>query len=1160
MGDRGTTEAMELLGRRQDFLELLAEPAEKPALVSELGHSRSTVDRAIRTLESAGFVERTAEGYRTTVTGRLALQRYDRYLRETTRILESEPVLGTLPPTLDLPMSSVSNGDVETLDDDYRLFEVLAEQLSGADRYRALVPTAADSRHLRLLHSHVTQHELDGTVLADDAVYQQLGREFPHLTLDLLDSENCSLLETEKPAFGLVYTESASADAATVLVVAYESGRPVGYLQSSDAETVAWATEQLEQRRSGARAVDTLEADSEGGLYQFGEGLPAPLRSQGFERVDSAYFENRSTIDPATSLRAGLKLPEVAAGYAVDRARETEDGRESVTDYLYEQLRTGEDLLLVGPPGSGKSTICKQVAYRWFHDQEGVVFYRESGQGKPFEDVQQLASVLERESGRPLVVVEDAIRTDASEIFEVMGQFEDEVAFLFDAREAEWYDGEEMSNTATVEVVPRESVSTVQVPQLDDQERQNIVDTVSSVVGDVSGLYEDDDDVEETETIFLFFHRLARSIDLLEGIDDETPTTLDEHVDSLRHRLEERGETALNVGLLVNVLNAAEIPVYPEYLYTLGQEGRREEIRQAIETLRGEVLFEAEADAYRTVHGTWSVRFLTRFLAAVGEERTQAMVAKAARALLSLAESAELRERVARQSDERRSVLADVTTSPTDWADDIVEQLFALGVSYPKLSGLFGPDIESALALPEATSRAVLLHSAIQRADMYFHAGDFERARVECERVVEAIADPHGSTMNGKLYGWANYWLCRVEHDLDGQNARKRGEIALEAFEAAGHDRGVFRTRLELATIAMNERELEEASTQIAAALALAERQGDRTLQAAALYAKGKLLGYKGEDARDARRESVELAREAGATKQEMKSAFDLANTERMHGNLEAAERHGRRSLELARRTGEQDILIFANLMLGHTAIDRHRLETAEQHIDKVDSYGDQLPGRAKAGKRVARGRLERVRGNYEESRELLAGILEIDPKKRGPRVMAGTQFHLARTLVADGDVQGARDHAEEAVAIAEEVGSHELLARSRETLGRVELAAGNTERAREEFEAALEQVEQTRLSIPRGRIEHGLGIVAVREGEKSQASQWYETALERLRDAGAARVAFEVVDSLANIDEPAKWYTVAAEIAEDVGLDERAEDYRERASDAGEPQQASTE
>ena len=68
--DAPPSDVVDALVQRNDFLScVLEEPRETPELVEELGVSRSTVDRGMSALETAGLVESCNDGYRTTSIG-----------------------------------------------------------------------------------------------------------------------------------------------------------------------------------------------------------------------------------------------------------------------------------------------------------------------------------------------------------------------------------------------------------------------------------------------------------------------------------------------------------------------------------------------------------------------------------------------------------------------------------------------------------------------------------------------------------------------------------------------------------------------------------------------------------------------------------------------------------------------------------------------------------------------------------------------------------------------------------------------------------------------------------------------------------------------------------------------------------------------------------
>lgn len=95
-------EVVTVINRRSDVLGALDEPREKRELVGDLDVSRSTLDRAIRELETLGLVAR-GDAYRLTQTGRLVRELFDGFLGNVEDVVAAEEVLRQLPP--EVPMS-----------------------------------------------------------------------------------------------------------------------------------------------------------------------------------------------------------------------------------------------------------------------------------------------------------------------------------------------------------------------------------------------------------------------------------------------------------------------------------------------------------------------------------------------------------------------------------------------------------------------------------------------------------------------------------------------------------------------------------------------------------------------------------------------------------------------------------------------------------------------------------------------------------------------------------------------------------------------------------------------------------------------------------------------------------------------------------------------
>ncbi|MFC4407573.1 tetratricopeptide repeat protein [Haloarchaeobius iranensis] len=1159
---------IEVIARRVEFLERLQTgPAHKPDLVESLDHSRSTVDRAVKELDEAGLVTRETEGYVTTQAGRLAAERYRSFLLDQQQILAARDVLEAIPPDRPVPLELVTRATEASTDGPYRLFEHLAARLRDADRYRAVVPHFADSRHLRLCHARAVRDGTPVTVHTSADELSRLREEFPYMVAELADSSAFSARTGDVPPVGLVLTDAPET---AVTLVAYGGDDVAGFLHTDDEDAVAWAEQRYE-----SIAADTHEATAalrdaatDTDLPSLTGGrLPTTLRSEGFVRVDDRYFERREPMSPATACRAGLGLPEVHAGYAVDRTR---DG-DSVTGTLLDRVRDGESVALVGPPGTGKSTLCRRVACRFNEHDDAAVLYRRSAGGQPFESRATLDAFIETTRGPVLVVAEDAVRATANTVFEVMRDFDgdDDVAFLVDARESEWRDPDEFPMDARLESFRHEAVETVTMPPLTDADVERVVARVDDLTDEALAVPVADvvRDVrsESPGTISLLFHRLASYVEPLAPYEPGTPSTLDEDVDRLRRDLDDCGDLAVEVGILANVLNAAGLPVAEPYLRAGGRDPDDETaatVDEALSRLHGHVLFGSPTDGatgYRSVAETWSTRYLER----VGDDREDASdrFAAAVNGLFGLADSPDDRAAVAAAASRHTAALDGIVADPTDWADEAVTTVFDLGTSAPKLAPLFGTTDASAIELPEACSDETRLRAIEARGELFTGAGALDRASAEFETLVEAARDcPDVDTDERRLtalYGRCQIARRRGEHEAAERHARERRSLA----ESLDSPREVAQSRLLLGQIAHGRGDLDEAEAELSAALETFEALEEPRGEAETRRERGLVAAYRGDHgtAADHLRRSLERYRDLDDRRGEASVLSHLGELDRQRRDVETASERFLRALELARDLGDralegESLATLANLEL--TAGD---LDAAERHVEQAIEVAREIDERAVVPALFGTfGDVEYERGNDAAAREHYERGLAPAAEAGDSRTAAILRRGRALVLARDGDAGQALEDAERAVELAEEVGDRAVQVRSR-------CALATARREHGEYEAAVGALDRAHDLVSAGGQPTAVALVATERGvterergDLAAAAAALERALDALEGSHAAgstaRARFERGLTALAADEPA----VAREHLADavpyflsVGADGRAEDAVEGLVDA---------
>ncbi|WP_192498485.1 helix-turn-helix transcriptional regulator [Halorussus halophilus] len=249
------------LQTRSHFLHYLRTPRQKSELGRELDESRSTIDRALRELERAGFVERTRDGYRTTLVGKLALAEYDRYSERLLGLAELRTALADLPPDTPLDAALLEDASVSVptqhspQEPVSKLESILSDVTDARVFASAIIPRYVDIYGRRL------RAGMDATFLFATEVTEWLLERRSEEFRSLLQVPGVTVGEvSETLPFSLVLFEHADSDGTpteSVGVMLYDDGAILGFVHNDTAPAVAWGESLFARLRAGAESLGT---------------------------------------------------------------------------------------------------------------------------------------------------------------------------------------------------------------------------------------------------------------------------------------------------------------------------------------------------------------------------------------------------------------------------------------------------------------------------------------------------------------------------------------------------------------------------------------------------------------------------------------------------------------------------------------------------------------------------------------------------------------------------------------------------------------------------------------------------------------------------------------------------------------------------------------
>lgn len=247
MGGTTADELIRLLTRREEILRGVGTVGlGKRELVGRLSVSRSTVDRGVRELESAGLLAHSAEGYRRSLFGELLLSEYDQFATTAETLCGGQSLLADLPPGFDLDPVLLEDATVVTASryaphqPVSALCSVLSEARWVQTVFPAVFPQVLD-QWLSLCDGEMIRADI---VLTEPVVAELVGTHTGTLR-QFLEESRLSLHQVDDgPSYGLVIAESESTATAGVVVMD-DRGGARAFIETDAKAAVSWVRERI---------------------------------------------------------------------------------------------------------------------------------------------------------------------------------------------------------------------------------------------------------------------------------------------------------------------------------------------------------------------------------------------------------------------------------------------------------------------------------------------------------------------------------------------------------------------------------------------------------------------------------------------------------------------------------------------------------------------------------------------------------------------------------------------------------------------------------------------------------------------------------------------------------------------------------------------------
>lgn len=248
----------EVVSLRHDLLTALESgPLAKRDLVEQVSVSRSTVDRGLQDLLSAGLATDRPEGYTLTVPGRIAVETYERALATIADLQRTMPALAALPPDAPVSPTFLDGCEVVVAEEPapQRPASRMDDLVRDADRIRCLGRAHTSPEAGDLFRERIVDGGIEATFVLERPLFEYVTDELGW-TEPVYDDNGLTAAVVDSLPYGLFLVETDGTEYACLLAYDDQGHRSLRALLVNDAPAaVDWAETVFDRYRERATPV-----------------------------------------------------------------------------------------------------------------------------------------------------------------------------------------------------------------------------------------------------------------------------------------------------------------------------------------------------------------------------------------------------------------------------------------------------------------------------------------------------------------------------------------------------------------------------------------------------------------------------------------------------------------------------------------------------------------------------------------------------------------------------------------------------------------------------------------------------------------------------------------------------------------------------------------